>query len=205
MSHDCCHPHPFPFAFMARMRGHGDDCCGPRPPFGPPPWILDLIGARGRPERGEVRWLVLEALEDGPKHGYAIIQAIEERSKGAYKPSPGSVYPTLQMLEELDLVQVQAEGSRKLYALTEAGRKELEEHRPELEDCCERLDDGVGWSEAFDFHGLGHRVRRTLHAIHAGVRRGRIGTAELKRIKEVLDQALSEVDAILKGKKGEQP
>jgi DNA-binding PadR family transcriptional regulator len=184
------------------MHGHGgDDCCGPRPPHGPPPWILDMIGARGRPERGEVRWLILQALQDGPKHGYAIIQAIEQRTKGAYKPSAGSVYPTLQLLEELDQVSATAEGNRKLYALTETGRKELADHAPDLEDCCERLDDGVGWTETFDFHALGHRVRRVLHGVHAGVRRGRIGGAELKRIREALDRALGEVEGILSGKK----
>lgn len=195
MSHAHCHPFPF----MARI--HRDDCCGPRPHHGPPSWILELIGARGRPERGEVRWLVLEALEDGPKHGYGIIQAIEQRTKGAYKPSPGSIYPTLQLLEEMELVACEAEGSRKVYSLTEAGRKDLEAHRAEVEESYQRMDDGIAWTEAFDFHALGHRVRRTLHAIHSGVRRGRIGAADIRRIQEVLDLALTEVDAILTGRK----
>ena len=161
--------------------------------------MLELIGARGRPERGEVRWLVLEALEDGPKHGYGIIQAITDRSKGAYKPSPGSIYPTLQLLEEMELVECTRDGSRKVFSLTDAGRAELDEHREELEQSWARLGGDFGWTEAFDFHALGMRVRRTMRAIRIGVRRGRIGQPEIKRIKAIFDAALDEIEAILKG------
>jgi DNA-binding PadR family transcriptional regulator len=199
--HHDWHPHPpFPFAAMSRRRFQRGHC--PHPPpvhHGPPPWVLELIGAHQRPERGEVRWLVLEALEGEPKHGYAIIQAIAERSKGAYKPSPGSIYPLLQLLEEMELVESVAEGKRKLYSLTEAGRAELDEHREELDQSWARLGGDFGWTEAFDFHSLGRRVRRTMRAIRTGVRRGRIGSDEIRQIKSIFDQALGDVEAILKG------
>ncbi len=199
------HPHrwnappPFPFMMMSRRRYTRGRCAPPPPPHGPPPWVLELIGARGRPERGEVRWLVLEALESGPKHGYGIIQAISDRTKGAYKPSPGSIYPTLQMLEEMELVDRSRDGSRKVYGLTDAGRAELDEHRDEVEQSYARLGGDFDWTEAFDFHTLGRRVRRTFRAIRMGVRRGRIGPAEIQRIKAIFDAALTEVEAILKG------
>lgn len=194
-----CHPcHPFPVVMMTRRRFHRGP--HPMPPHhGPPPWVLEMLGARGRPERGEVRWLVLEALEDGPKHGYGIIQAIEERTKGTYKPSPGSIYPTLQLLEEMELVGCTRDGSRKVYGLTDAGRAELDGHRDEVEQSYARLGGDFGWTEAFDFHALGMRVRRTMRAIRIGVRRGRIGAPEIQRIKAVFDQALGEIEAILKG------
>jgi len=189
--------HPFPVILMSRRRFHGR--CAPPQPHGPPPWVLELIGARGRPERGEIRWLVLEALESGPTHGYGIIQAITDRSKGTYKPSPGSIYPTLQLLEEMELVECTRDGTRKVYALTDAGLAELEEHRDELEQSWTRLGGDFGWTEAFDFHALGMRVRRTMRAIRIGVRRGRIGQPEIKRIKAVFDAALTEIEGILKG------
>jgi DNA-binding PadR family transcriptional regulator len=191
------HHHPFPFIIMSRRRFQRGHC--PHPPHGPPPWVLELIGAHQRPERGEVRWLVLEAIEGEPKHGYAIIQAIAERSRGAYKPSPGSIYPLLQMLEEMELVECTAEGQRKLYSLTEAGRAELDERREEIEQSWSRLGGDFGWTEAFDFHSLGRRVRRTMRAIRMGVRRGRIGPEEIRRIKSIFDQALGDVEAILRG------
>lgn len=83
-------------------------------------------GRRGRARRGEARYVLLDALRDGPKHGYEIIKALEERSSGEYIPSPGTVYPTLQYLEDLGLVRAQEEADRRVYHLTEAGRAELD-------------------------------------------------------------------------------
>jgi DNA-binding PadR family transcriptional regulator len=89
---------------------------------GPPP----------RPERGVVRYLILDAIRDQPRHGYEIIQAIGEKSHGAYRPSPGVVYPTLQMLEEMQLARAEARDERKAYSLTESGAAELKEGGPPL-------------------------------------------------------------------------
>ena len=72
--------------------------------------------------RGDVRAAVLSLLAEKPMHGYQIIQEIEERSNGAWKPSAGSVYPTLQLLADEGLVQVEESNGRKTYSLTEAGK-----------------------------------------------------------------------------------
>ena len=72
--------------------------------------------------RGDVRSAVLALLAEKPMHGYQIIQEIEERSGGAWKPSPGSVYPTLQLLADEGLIGVEESNGRKTYSLTEAGR-----------------------------------------------------------------------------------
>ena len=74
--------------------------------------------------RGDVRVAVLAILAEKPMHGYQIIQEIEERSGGAWKPSPGSVYPTLQLLADEGLITAEESGGRKTYSLTEAGREE---------------------------------------------------------------------------------
>jgi DNA-binding PadR family transcriptional regulator len=76
-------------------------------------------------EHGDLKMLVLHLINEKPRHGYEIIKAIEDLAGGAYAPSPGVVYPTLTLLEELGHVASTAEGSRKSYAITEAGSKAL--------------------------------------------------------------------------------
>jgi len=91
--------------------------------FGPPPWA----GRRAR--RGDVRSAVLAVLADRPLHGYEVIRQLEERSGGMWSPSPGSVYPTLQMLQDEGLLTSSEQDGKRVYALTEAGRTELAERR----------------------------------------------------------------------------
>ncbi len=76
-------------------------------------------------EHGDLKMLVLHLINEKPRHGYEIIKAIEDLAGGAYAPSPGVVYPTLTLLEELGHVASTADGSRKSYAITEAGTKAL--------------------------------------------------------------------------------
>jgi len=76
----------------------------------------------GRAGRGDIRTAILVELADQPMHGYQLIQAIETRSGGTWKPSPGSIYPTLQLLADEGLVSAAQEGERKVYSLTDAGK-----------------------------------------------------------------------------------
>jgi DNA-binding PadR family transcriptional regulator len=104
---------------------------GPPPfaPFGVPPWA-DVFGGRprGRARRGDVRVAVLALLAEGPRHGYEIIHELAHRSHGAWHPSPGSIYPTLQLLEDEGLVRgVEVDGKRR-YEITEEGRAHLAEN-----------------------------------------------------------------------------
>jgi DNA-binding PadR family transcriptional regulator len=85
-------------------------------------------GGRGpRARRGDIRFALLSALTDGPAHGYEIIQRLEERTGGRWKPSPGSVYPTLQLLEETGLVTASQQEDKRVFTLTAAGQKALDE------------------------------------------------------------------------------
>lgn len=102
-------------------------------PFGPPfgggpfgPGGRGRGGPRGRARRGDVRASILALLKDRPMHGYEMIQEIAERSGGAWKPSPGSVYPTLQLLEDEGLISSASEGGKKLFTLSDSGRTEAE-------------------------------------------------------------------------------
>ncbi len=97
------------------------------PPWGPPPrWR----GPKAR--RGDVRAAILAVLAEQPMNGYQIIQEIAERSGGVWKPSPGSIYPTLQQLEDEGLVTADAEVGRRTFTLTDEGRAYVADHADEV-------------------------------------------------------------------------
>ena len=107
-----------------------------RDTFGPPwawgGWGRGSGGSWGRgrrAQRGDVRTAVLDVLDEEPRHGYEVIRELEARSGGRWRPSPGSVYPTLQMLEDEGLVTGEERDGKRVYSLTEAGRTTLAERR----------------------------------------------------------------------------
>src|SRR3984957_8735667 len=87
----------------------------------------------------DLQLLLLALLAEKPSHGYELIKALEERSTGYYSPSPGMVYPALTYLEEIGYASVAAEGTRKLYSATDAGRKHLADNRTALETLLAQL------------------------------------------------------------------
>jgi DNA-binding PadR family transcriptional regulator len=123
------------------------------PGFGAGPWgPRGRGGPRGRARRGDVRASILALLKERPMHGYEMIQEIAERSGGAWKPSPGSVYPTLQLLEDEGLIASESGGGKKLFSLTEAGRTAAEEG-PEAP--WEEASRGVDWEALNDIRQAG--------------------------------------------------
>ena len=108
------------------------------PPFGPgfgpggfPPFGPRGRG-RGRAGRGDIRAVILSLLAEGPSNGYSLIKTIAERTGGAWRPSPGSVYPTLQQLVDEELIEAVGEGRRTEYTLTDAGRDYVKQNADEL-------------------------------------------------------------------------
>lgn len=110
---------------------------------GPPPWLAGLLQmaqseSKGwapplpRARRGDVRAAILDVLAGGPRNGYQLIGEIAERSGGAWKPSPGSIYPTLAQLEDEGLVWADAESGRRSFRLTAAGEHYLDAHPEEI-------------------------------------------------------------------------
>lgn len=140
--------------------------------------------------RGDVRAAVLAVLAEQPMHGYQIIHEIEERSGGAWKPSPGSVYPTLQLLADEGLVIAEESGGKKTYSLTDAGRAEFEAGE----------DRTAPW-EAFGTHDAGRatalpKAGAKLAQAAAQVARG--GTPDqVAQAVEVLDEARRRLYSIL--------
>jgi DNA-binding PadR family transcriptional regulator len=139
-----------------------------------------------RARRGDVKYLVLESLADGPKHGYEIIRAIEE-SRGS-RPSAGSVYPTLQLLEDGGFVTSDQVDGKRVYTITDTGRELLKNRGVESED-----DDGE--EIAPNAH---QRLRQSAMKLGAAVMGARGGDdATIDKIREVLDKARKEVHGIL--------
>ncbi|MCS0600661.1 PadR family transcriptional regulator [Streptomyces sp. LP11] len=123
------------------------------PGFGPGPWgPRGRGGPRGRARRGDVRASILALLKDRSMHGYEMIQEIAERSGGAWKPSPGSVYPTLQLLEDEGLIASESEGGKKLFSLTESGRTAADEG-PDAP--WEEASRGVDWEALHEIRQAG--------------------------------------------------
>jgi DNA-binding PadR family transcriptional regulator len=121
--------HSMPEEWMRHHGGFGPFGHG-HPPFPPPgPWGFPGRGrGRGRRGRGNVRAAILALLAERPMHGYEMIQELESRTGGVWRPSPGSIYPTLQLLEDENLVTVEEVEGRRRFALTETGRAAAERH-----------------------------------------------------------------------------
>lgn len=139
--------------------------------------------------RGDVRAAVLALLAERPMHGYQIIQEIDERSAGAWKPSPGSVYPTLQLLADEGLITAEEANGRKTYALTEAGRLEAEA-------AAERQAPWLASTERES--GFSALPKAGMELAQAAAQVGRTGTPEqVQQAVAVLDEARRRLYSIL--------
>ncbi len=183
------------FGGPPRHRGRGRGGWG-RGGGGPGGWPPGMFGERPpRAERGGVRFLVLDALRETPRHGYEIMAAIEEKSGGAYRPSPGVIYPTLQMLEELGHVKATERDDKKIYAITAAGQKELADHADEVDSFYEQSEDV--WEDHADaLRDVMERVRRLMRAFRRTARRGRLTPARMAKIRTILDEAVAKLEAL---------
>ena len=152
---------------------------------------------RGRARRGDVRAAMLLLLEAEPQNGYQLIQEIERRTDGLWKPSPGSVYPALQQLEDEGLVRaVQAEG-RRAYELTPEGRDYVEANREELGDPFAAVRGGMD-EGVMDLRGLMFQVGAAAMQVAAAGH-----TAEARRILTDARRALYSILAEDPGERGE--
>jgi DNA-binding PadR family transcriptional regulator len=135
----------------------------------------------------DLQLLILALLADKPRHGYEIIKALDERSKGFYVPSPGMVYPALTYLEEIGHTVVEADGSRKLYHVTDAGREYLDQNRAKADSLFAQ------------FERVGERMDRVRRAMNVGETDDEVvseqesrGSKELMRARHELKLALAD-------------
>jgi DNA-binding PadR family transcriptional regulator len=146
-------------------------------------------------DQGDLRYLLLHLIAEKPRHGYELIKAIEEQLGGMYSPSPGVIYPTLTLLEELGYIRpADGDGSKKAYSITEAGTAFLAEHRAEVEQVLARLAEA---SQAFG-GGPAPEILRAMHNLRLALRirlgRGPLSAEEVRHVTEILDRAAGEVE-----------
>lgn len=146
-------------------------------------------------QKGDMKYVILDLIKDKPRYGYEIIRAMEERSHGFYTPSPGTVYPTLQMLEEMGYVRSDQQDGKKVYTITDEGRRFLDERQDFAEEIRSHMRD---WWNPEDMMEIGEAMRefRRLGRLLARQAR-RIGTEKVHRIQEIVSRACKEIEAVI--------
>ncbi len=146
-------------------------------------------------DHGDLRYLLLHLIAEKPRHGYELIKAIEEKFGGMYSPSPGVIYPTLTMLEELGHIRpAEGDGARKAYAVTEEGTAFLAANRAALDQVLERM---AAAAAAFG-GGPAPEILRAMHNLRLALRirlgRGPLDAAEVRAVTKILDRAAAEIE-----------
>ena len=170
-----------------------------------------LIGGRGRGGRGnregdrlfgrgDLKYVILDLLTDRPRHGYDIIRALEVRFHGLYSPSPGAVYPTLQLLEDQGLVTSSQQDGKRMYTLSEVGRAFLIERKETLDAIRARMEavrGGAAHSELgalmAELHGLAQSI------VHRADRRALADPETIRRLRGIVARTRVEIEATLAG------
>jgi DNA-binding PadR family transcriptional regulator len=142
---------------------------------------------------GELRLAILSLLSEGPKHGYQIMKELGERSGGMYQASAGSVYPTLQQLEDEALIRVKQQGGRKVHTIAAAGRKELDRDPEAVRRIWERAEECEDWGQSFGPESM--KVLPLLSPlVKASLRAA--GRGGVDRVRDILDRARKDLEAI---------
>lgn len=153
-------------------------------------------GRRRMFEGGELRLVLLLLLEIEPRHGYDLIREIETRTGRTYAPSPGIIYPTLTLLEEMGLAELRAaKGPKKLYAITEAGIAHLNENRKEAEMALGRLDQLRARGEAIDQGPVFRAISNLRAVLHQKLAKDP-GKDVLFSVADIIDEAARKIERL---------
>ena len=201
----------------AHCHNRGSEGCNPRRARwgGPSGWGFENFGdlwgstAHGGPrrprqggrmfEQGDLKLVILRLLEEKPRHGYEIIKELEGRFGGAYSPSPGTVYPTLTMLEDLGFARVvPEEGGKKIYEITDQGRGHLAEHSSAVNDIFDRISRFVEGFVDAPMRDVNQSFKHIARATYTTATSHISDKEMLGRIKDVLDKAAAEIDGMTK-------
>ncbi len=185
---------------MHEMKGRGRGHRGHHDP------LDDMGEGRGRGQRrrrlfkaGDLKLLLLEIIHQQPSHGYEVIRSIEALVGGDYSPSPGTIYPTLSLLEDMGLVASAADGGRKSYRITAAGETHLQQQQPALAEAHTRLQQ----VQQVQAHGRGRRIpaiRRAMENLKTALRlqleEGEPEPQRLERMAAIIDAAALEIEKV---------
>jgi len=146
-------------------------------------------------QKGDLKYVILDLLKDKPRHGYDIIRELEEQSYGFYKPSPGVIYPTLQMLEEMGYASSNEQEGKRVYSITEEGLKFLTNQS--------NVADGVRrqMKHKWSFKSIGKMVMvmKEYHALEHLLSLGfrSLDADKTEQIRQILSQAYQEIESVL--------
>ncbi|MBI4408475.1 MAG: PadR family transcriptional regulator [Gemmatimonadetes bacterium] len=147
-------------------------------------------------DRGDLKYVILRLLKEKPMHGYEVMRALEEESGGWYRASAGSVYPTLQMLEDQGYVVAKEEEGKKVYSITDAGREYLHENRDVVENIFDRVSE---FTSRFFRAGMGEVTRSFSRLAQATFERAVKWPGDedvIRQLREILDRATHDVEGV---------
>jgi DNA-binding PadR family transcriptional regulator len=150
----------------------------------------------GRARRGESKYLFMDALQSGPKHGYELIRSLEERSGGQYAPSPGVVYPTLQFLAEAGLVRAEQDGDRRVFHLTDEGQQELVTHAEEVAEFWAQFTQPDTAAARAELSFVEEELEYLERAVR-GALRGSPDVERVRRVRQALENCRNEVRRLI--------
>ncbi|MFQ5703795.1 MAG: helix-turn-helix transcriptional regulator [Gemmatimonadales bacterium] len=167
------------------------------------PWFFwARQGARRRRRRhwfeaGDMKYVILKLLNDKPMHGYEVMKELEQHMRGCYKPSPGTIYPTLQWLEDEGLVRCDEVEGKKVYAITDEGRRFLAEHKSTVDEIFDRVDEMLDGFLSDPMPELTKRIGKLVtraYKLSWKLRDDRVKQDEIVRI---LDQANDAIETLM--------
>jgi len=194
-------PHFFGPRFFAMRFGRGP--FGPGGPFGPEGHHHGHGPGHRFFGRGDLKFALLELLQERPMHGYEMMKALEEKSGGFYAPSAGSVYPTLQMLEDRGLVTVSEVEGKKVYTITDAGRAALAEFKQgqgEQEEFARGpwgRGFGPGWRNFAEMQALRAEAQEVARLFAIAGRMSFHDPERMKRLREIIERTRKELSDMI--------
>jgi DNA-binding PadR family transcriptional regulator len=150
-------------------------------------------------EQGDLKYVILQLLDEKPRHGYEIIKALEDRFGGMYSPSAGTVYPTLTLLEDLGYARVNVEeGGKKVYAITDEGKAYLAQNKSAVDDIFERVSE-IGATFLSDgMMEINRAIKDVAQATYRGAPRIFRDKEAVAGIRETLQRAAREIEEIVR-------
>jgi DNA-binding PadR family transcriptional regulator len=168
-----------------------------------------IFGPRGRRrrhnrkwkifERGDLKFVILRLISKRPMHGYEVMKALEEESKGYYRPSPGSVYPTLQMLEDEGYVTVEEQEGKKIYTITDDGVAYLSDNEDIVDDVLDRVEHFTDRFFGSDMRALSRSFSKLAQLTFDQAFQWGAEPEDLARMNEILEKAVDDMRATRKG------
>jgi DNA-binding PadR family transcriptional regulator len=145
---------------------------------------------------GDLRLVILNLIAQEPRHGYDIIKAIEAAAAGAYSPSPGVIYPTLTLLEDLGYVTVSTEGVKKLHEITPEGRSFLDANRNTLDALLSRMSDGNTAQHRGRAPAIVRAMENLKVALRLRITQGPVTNEQIDAIAALIDAAAAKIEKI---------